>query len=139
MGAIVGETIERVVTLSQDDIIDFATRIQDLNPIHHDTDYAADTRFGGIIASGPHVSAIFLAMGPTYFSQYGPVIGLNFNVAFRSAVFPDRKLYMQWKVTAVEASEQLEGEVITLSGTIKDASGTILLTGEGQLLLKVKL
>lgn len=136
MGTAVGETIEKTIILSEDDIIDFAMRIQDMNPLHHDLDYAAETRFGGIIASGPHISAIFLAMGPTHFSQYGPVLGLNFNVAFRAAVFPNRTLHMKWQVTDVEESDSMGGEVITLSGTVKDESGTILLTGEGQLLIK---
>ena len=136
MGTTIGETIDKTVRLSEAEIIDFATRIQDHNPLHHDAEYAAGSRFGGIIASGPHVSAIFLAMGPTHFSQYGPVIGLNFNVAFRAAVFPDRNLYMQWRVTAANDEESLGGEVITLTGTVKDDTGTILLTGEGQLLLK---
>jgi acyl dehydratase len=136
MGIVVGETFEQTLILSEDDIIDFATRVEDFNPIHHDPDYAADTRFGNIIASGPHITALFQAMGLNYFSRYGTVQNLSFNVSFRAAVLPNVTLYMQWKVTAVEDSAERSGELVTLNGTVKDVSGTILLTGEAQLLIK---
>ena len=80
--AVTGETIEKVITLSTDEITAFATQIEDMNPLHHDAKFAEQTRFKSIIASGPQVLSIFMAMLPTYFAQKAYVLGLDFSNDF---------------------------------------------------------
>ena len=49
----VGEKFSRSVSLDGKSIAHFAELCEDRNPPHFDNDYAAKTRFGGIIACSP--------------------------------------------------------------------------------------
>lgn len=58
----VGEVTEvGPVTVSQDEIIEFATRF-DPQPFHVDPEAARRSPFGGLIASGWHTTALFMGM-----------------------------------------------------------------------------
>lgn len=58
----VGEVTEvGPVTVSEDEIVDFASRF-DPQPFHIDADAAAASPFGGLIASGWHTTALFMGM-----------------------------------------------------------------------------
>jgi hypothetical protein len=59
----VGERFTRRASFDADSIRKFATLCGDHNPLHHDERAAAASRFGTLIASGPHVVA--LMMGST--------------------------------------------------------------------------
>jgi acyl dehydratase len=49
------------VTVSEEEIVEFATRF-DPQPFHVDPEAAAQTPFGGLIASGWHTTALFMGM-----------------------------------------------------------------------------
>jgi acyl dehydratase len=49
------------VTVSEEEIVEFATRF-DPQPFHVDAEAAAQTPFGGLIASGWHTTALFMGM-----------------------------------------------------------------------------
>jgi acyl dehydratase len=49
------------VTVSEAEIVEFATRF-DPQPFHVDAEAAAQTPFGGLIASGWHTTALFMGM-----------------------------------------------------------------------------
>ena len=49
------------VTVSEDEIVDFATRF-DPQPFHIDPEAAKASPFGGLIASGWHTTALFMGM-----------------------------------------------------------------------------
>jgi acyl dehydratase len=58
----VGEVSEfGPATITQEEIIEFATRF-DPQPFHIDPDAAAQSPFGGLIASGWHTTALFMGM-----------------------------------------------------------------------------
>ena len=58
----VGEVSEvGPVTVSQDEIVEFATRF-DPQPFHVDPEAARRSPFGGLIASGWHTTALFMGM-----------------------------------------------------------------------------
>lgn len=136
MHATLGETFEQVLTLSAAEISAMATRLGDHNPIHHDAAYASTTRFGGIIACGPHISGLLMALTATHFAPRGGVLGLHFHMHFRAATYPDRALVLRWEVVAVEAKASLGGEIVTLHGTVTEQeSGKLVMRGEGQVLL----
>ncbi len=137
--AFVGESFSKEIELSEADIKRFATLCDDLNPMHHDDAYAAKTRFGKIIASGPHYSSLFVAMTATHFSKTTPGVGLEFNLKFRRPVYANVALRMTWTVTKIERKAKLGGDIVSLTGRITDPTGQSLLTGEGKLLLTEKL
>jgi len=69
MYARIGENFEQTETIDEETISAFAHLVGDLNPLHHDRLAAAASRFGGIIASGPHCASILLSQAANYFSR----------------------------------------------------------------------
>jgi acyl dehydratase len=73
----VGESFERRVTISADDIRRFAASVEDFNPLHHDAAVAARSRFGALTASRTHTGSLLLALTATQFSQNAQPLGLD--------------------------------------------------------------
>lgn len=137
--AYAGEIFSKQVTLTEDEIKQFATLCDDQNPLHHDSAYAAGTRFGQIIASGPHYSSLFVAMVATHYSKSSPIVGLEFNLKFLRPVYAGVALTMTWKVIEIEHKESLAGDIVAIAGSVTDPTGAPLLTGQGKILLTEKL
>ncbi len=135
----VGEVFSKEVTLTEKEIREFASLCGDQNPLHHDASYAATTRFGRIIASGPHFSSLFVALVATHFSQSSPMLGLEFNLKFLRPVYAGVALLMTWNVVSIERKDSLGGDLVSIAGSVMDRSGEPLLTGEGKVLLTEKL
>ncbi|MEO5862997.1 MAG: MaoC family dehydratase [Burkholderiales bacterium] len=135
----VGEVFAKQITLTEKEIREFATLCGDQNPLHHDAAYAANTRFGRIIASGPHYSSLLVALVATHFSQSSPMLGLEFNLKFLRPVYAGVALIMAWKVVGVERKDSLGGDLVSIAGSVTDPNGAPLLTGEGKVLLTEKL
>jgi len=135
----VGQRFSRQVTLTRAEIANFATLCGDFNPLHHDEDYARRSRFGGIIACGPHTTALMMAMTATYFSRTNGILGLEFTVRFRKAVYADDTINMEWEIATAHPKASMGGTLVTLEGTITNQHGQIVLTGIGKLLVTEKL
>ena len=135
----VGDTFDRVVTLNRDDIASFARSCGDGNPLHHDADVAQRSRFGGIIASGPHYTALFMGLAATHFAKSGGALGLEFAFQFRRAVKADDTLEMRWEITSLEHKESLGGDLAALSGTITNQDGVTVVTARGKMLVHATL
>jgi len=131
----VGETFEKTVRLNRQEISDVATVLGDTNPLHHDEGYAGKTRFGSIIAAGPHVSSLHITMCADHFSKRGGMLGLEFNTAFRAAVLPDIPLTMRWRIDKAEPKPKMGGVIVELIGDVSDADGKILVEGFGKALV----
>jgi acyl dehydratase len=135
----VGEVFSRQVTLTAEAIADFAHSCGDDNPLHRDTAFAVATRFGGVIACGPHYASLFMGLAATHFSQRGYMLGLEFSFRFRAAVKPDVAYILTWCVREVIWKESLRGEIVSLEGVIADASATPVLSSEGTVLVTARL
>jgi 3-hydroxybutyryl-CoA dehydratase len=72
------ERFSREVALSPAAVVEFAKAAGDNNSIHHDPEFAATTRFGKPTASGPHTTALLLALTASHFSKKGAMLGLEF-------------------------------------------------------------
>ena len=131
----VGERITGQVCLSREEIATFARLCGDLNPLHHDEDYARHTRFGGIIACGPQVTSLMMGLTATYFSQGKVMLGLEFTFRFRKAVKAGESIALAWEVVAAEPKASLQGELVTLEGKVTNPQGQIVLTGVGKVLV----
>ncbi len=135
----VGETFTRSVTLEAAAISAFAAQIGDTNPLHHDVDAAARTRFGGLIACGPHTSSLLMAVTADVFSRRGAALGLDFRMRFRRAVPAGTTLTLRWTIVTIDFNPSLQGDVVTLEGDARDAAGTRYLSADGLVLLRESL
>jgi acyl dehydratase len=68
------ERFSSSVSLTPAMVVDFANAAGDDDPIHHDPEFAASTRFGRPTASGPHTTALLLALTASHFSKSGAML-----------------------------------------------------------------
>ena len=135
----VGEQFEEQLLLTRDEIATFAALCGDFNPLHHDESYARQTRFGGVIACGPHVTARMMGLTATYFSQKGAMLGLEFTFHFHKPVRADEATTIRWEVVKTEPKASLQGIIVALEGNVRDGAGRTLVKGSGKILLTDKL
>lgn len=88
----------------------------DMSPLHHDEEFAKTTRFGGLIVSGTHYSAMMMGMVATFLTQKSAGLGLEFEFQFRKAVAVGETVRMEWRIVAVDENPKLRGDIITLEG-----------------------
>jgi acyl dehydratase len=131
----VGEVFSKRHVFTAEDISDFARRAGDMNPLHHDAEKAANSRFGGLIASGPQTSALLMALAAAHLSQEHDTVGLDFSFRFRRAVPAGLDATLSWEITSVEPHPKLGGDLVTFHGEITDETGTRYLTAEGRAVL----
>ena len=133
------ERFSSEVTLTPAAVVEFANAAGDNNPIHHDAQFAASTRFGRPTASGPHTTALLLALTASHFSKTGAMLGLEFWVRFRRAIYADETIRLEWMVIKVTPNEKLKGDVVELRGRIKGEDGKTSLGAKGRVLLTDRL
>jgi acyl dehydratase len=134
----VGERCSKNLTLSEENIKSFATRVEDFNPLHHDAEYAAQSRFGGLIASGTQPVAYFMAMLASHFCDERQPLGLEFSMKLRKAAHLGDTLTMSWEVTESHWKESLNGDMVTLTGQIVNQRGETVTVGCAKILVMPK-
>jgi len=133
------ERFSSEVTLTPKAVADYASAVGDTNPLHHDAAFAAASRYGRLIASGPHTSALLLALTASHFSTKGSVVGLEFWVRFRRPVFADETIRIEWLVVKVTPNKKLDGDVVDMRGRIVGADGRTALGAKGRVLVTARL
>lgn len=116
-------------------VAEFATAAGDSNPIHHDAEFAATTRYGRLIASGPHTTALLLALTAKHFSQRGAMVGLEFWVRFQRPVYADETIRLEWLVVKVTPHARLNGDIVELRGLVQGADGKTAVGAKGRVLV----
>jgi len=129
------ERFSSVVTLTPETVSAFSTAAGDDNPLHHDAAFAASTRYGGIIASGTHTSALLLALTASHFSKRGAVIGLEFTVRFRRPIYAGETIVLEWLVVKVTPNIKLNGAIVDMLGRVKAQDGQTAVGAEGRVLV----
>ena len=117
----------------------FARGVGDSNPLHHDADFAATTRFGRVLASGPQTTAHLMALTASHFSKRGAMLGLEFWFRFRRPVYADETITLEWLVVAVKESSRLGGEIVDLRGRIRKQNGETAVGAKGRVLVTANL
>ena len=135
----VGETFTQRVMFDDASIREFATRVGDFNPLHHDADIARRGPYGTLIASGVHPTALMMAMTATHFSKRFQPLGLEFQFRFVRAVQAGSTLELGWTVVDVAFKESLAGDIVTLDGGARDDAGTLYTSGRAKLLIRPSL
>jgi len=133
------ERFSSEVKLSPETVIEFATAVGDNNPIHHDPEFAAATRFGRPTASGPHTTALLLALTAAHFSKKWAMLGLEFWVRFRRPIYADETIRMEWMVVRVTPNQKLRGEIVELRGRIRGEDGKTSVGAKGKVLVTDRL
>lgn len=139
MRAFPRERFSSQVTLTPESVVAFANAAGDDNPIHHDAELAAATRFGRPTASGPHTTALLLALTAAHYSKKGAMLGLEFWVRFRRPIYADETILLEWLVVKVTTNHKLKGEVVELRGRIKGQDGKTAVGAKGRVLVTDRL
>lgn len=135
------ESVSRGVRLTRADIAAFAQLSGDANPLHSDAVIAARARFGEIIASGQHTSALLMGLLATHFSRSDDglrreMLCLNVNFAFKHPVFSDQDITLRWRVSSLEWKDKLGGFVVQLDGSAGVAHAQPALVARGTILVE---
>ena len=130
----VGETFAREVPFTAESIAAFATMCGDTNPLHHDPAVAAASRFGGIIACGPHTTSVLMALIADHYSGRGPAVGLGFTFRLRSAVRAGEVVRMRWRVTGIARKDSMRGHVVSMEGEAVRPDGAVAVAAAGEML-----
>jgi len=125
-----GFKFEKDFKLREEEISAFAELAGDFNPLHHDASIAKASRFGGIIACGPHSSSLFMGSMATNLAPGYLVMGMEFEVLFKAPLRPETDLNIYWTVTDVIPKPKLKGYIVVSEGGITDGENDILL-GKG--------
>lgn len=134
----IGETCTCTLALTAESIKSFATLVDDHNPLHHDDVYAAQSRFGGLIASGTQPTAHFMALLATHFSQYAQPLGLEFDVKLKRAAHAGDTLAMTWRVRDAWWKPSLNGDLVQLEGSVANQRGETVVVGKATILVMPK-
>ncbi|MCL4801953.1 MAG: MaoC family dehydratase [Burkholderiales bacterium] len=133
------ERFSSEITLTPAMVGAYARAAGDDNPVHHDPEFAAATRYRRVIASGTHTTALLLGLTASHFSKSGAMVGLEFWVRFRRPVYADETIRLEWLVVKVTPNEKLQGEIVELRGRIRGADGQTALGAKGRVLVTERL
>jgi acyl dehydratase len=120
-------------------VAQYARGVGDTNPVHHDQEFAAASRYGRLIASGTHTTALLLGLTASHFSKNGSMVGLEFWVRFRRPIYADETLRLEWLVVKVTPNAKLKGDVVELRGRIMGQDGATALGAKGRVLVTDRL
>ncbi len=125
MNLTVGQTASRSLTLTAEHVAKYAEMTGDYNPLHFDADFAAGTKFGGLVVQGGLTTGVLNALVAMDMPGPGTVF-LSHDIKFTAPVFigdtitaeaevlsvHDTKPVTQLKITVVRAAHEvvLEGE-----------------------------
>ena len=135
MRAFPRERFSSEITLTPALVGAYARAAGDDNPVHHDPQFAASTRYGRLIASGTHTTALLLGLTASHFAKKGAMVGLEFWVRFRRPIYADETIRLEWLVVKVTPNEKLDGDVVDLRGRIKGEDGRTAVGAKGRVLV----
>ncbi len=114
----VGFKFKNKVIFTREEISSFAQQCGDMNPLHHDEQRAKSSRFGGIIACGPHTSAVYLSTVTAFLAPEYLGIGMTSEFEFRAPIKPDITLDIKWEIKTISPKPKLAGYVVSNEGGI---------------------
>lgn len=133
--AYIGEVARKRYKFTAQNISHVAHALGDNNPVHHDAEMAAGTRFGGIISSAGHSTGVFVSLLAEHFTREHEAYGLEFGYKLRKAVPAGLDAKIEWRVVALEPSAKLGGDILKVEGELTDDDGRVYIEGNGALLV----
>jgi hypothetical protein len=107
----------------------------DTNPLHLDEEVAAQSRFGGLIASGTQTSGVMLGILAQFILERHDALGLEFSFSLKSAVAADVPFTIRWQVATIEPKASLGGSIAIFTGKLCNAQGGIAILAESKSVL----
>jgi len=120
-----GDTVQRIKTITDADIQQFATVSGDSNPVHLDDDYAATTIFGKRIAHGMLVASIISAALANDLPGAGSIY-LGQELKFKKPVFIGDTVTATLTVTAYREDRR----IATIETIVKNQDDIVVIKGE---------
>ena len=121
----IGDSAERVKTITSEDVWNFAAATGDMNPVHLDDSYAAGTRFGRRIAHGMLTGGIISAILGNDMPGPGTVyLGQEFK--FKAPVFIGDTITARVEVVKYREDKR----ITTFRTTCTNQDGVLVLEGE---------
>ncbi|HYW42718.1 MAG TPA: MaoC family dehydratase [Bryobacteraceae bacterium] len=127
------------LTLTPAMVSAYAEAAGDTNPVHHDSGFAAGTRYGRPIASGTYTTALLLGLTASHYSRGAAMVGLEFWVRFRRPIYADETIRLEWLVVKVTPNLKLDGDIVELRGRIRNRHGETALGAKGRILVSNRL
>ena len=127
-------------TISQADVLAFASLTGDAHPIHYDPEYARQTRFGRPIVHGLHLMAL-TALGATPLSARLAEAMIAFveqGAAFLKPVFVDDSVRSAFEVTELEQKLGREWGRVKFRVTLSNQRGETVLEASHEYRLRCK-
>ncbi|MBA5689932.1 MaoC family dehydratase [Rugamonas apoptosis] len=135
---IVGERFSKRHQFNELEARAFAIAAGDTNPLHHDKAIAERSRYGRLIVSGTHTTALLLGLAASHFARNYPVVGRSFTVDFRRPVFMGTQTRIEWEVVAVSMTRGAV-QTVALRGGVYDEQGEPCVQATGTVRLGVQL
>ncbi|NKN32496.1 MaoC family dehydratase [Marichromatium bheemlicum] len=125
----IGQRATLTRAFSDADVRQFAELSSDLNPVHLNADYAAETRFGQRIVHGILVSSLFSALLGHHLPGDGSIyLGQELN--FKAPVYLDMPVTASVEITAIREDKP----IVTLETCCVDAeTERVLIVGEARM------
>lgn len=130
----VGDCFGKTWTFDEQSVKAFASLVGDTNPLHHDAQFAKNSRFGRLIVSGTQYTAIMMGMVAAYVSERNLTVGLNFSFDFKKAIFANDTIDITWQIDKIDPNEKLGGDLIYFVGKITNQHHQICTTSNATLL-----
>lgn len=126
---VVGQKVQIEKIFSLEEVIDYAKLTGDNNPLHVDSEYAKESRFGENIVHGMFVMGVISKILGTVLPGNGTIY-LGQDVRFKKPVYVNQKVIIQVEITQIEEERNL----IYLSTSVWDTEGRCLVEGNAKVL-----
>ncbi|KAB2873885.1 MAG: MaoC family dehydratase [Pseudorhodoplanes sp.] len=138
MRVMTGERFSEVIRMTPGEAVAFARAAHDFNPLHHDAEFAARSRYKKLIASGTQMAARLMALAATHYSARYDAVGLDFSIRFHKAIYGDETVTLEWEVMRVTQTSAQTGDVVELKGRVLNENGELAVTATGRLMVTDK-
>ena len=126
--------ITRGRTVTETDVVNFASLSWDHNQLHTDSEYAASTRFGERIAHG--LLGVILHAGLSYQLTEDSILALlELSWKFKAPIVIGDTIHVEQVVEDLRESSQTDRGILTFDKKIINQRGEIVQTGKTTLLL----
>ena len=134
----IGDRFHRTHRFTPEEVAAFSLAAGDDNPLHLDRAHAQASRYGELIVSGTHTTALLLGLTASHFSKITSVVGRRFTVQFRRAVRADANVLIEWHVVGVSPRDRGPGSLVQLEGELRDAAtGEVCVEATGELVVGI--
>ena len=130
--------ITRGRTVTETDVVNFASLTWDNNQLHTDREYAASTRFGERIAHG--LLGVIMHAGLSYQLTEDSILALlELSWKFKAPIFIGDTIHVEQVVEDLRESRQTDRGILTFDKKIINQKGEVVQTGKTTLFLAKEL